>query len=63
MKIYGTKSLPFVLYGCETCSFTLSEKCRLRVFEDRILRKILDTERGGVRGEWRKPHHEEMNNL
>jgi hypothetical protein len=32
--------LPLVLYGCETCSLTLKEEHRLRVFENRILRYL-----------------------
>ena len=38
IKIYKTIILPVVLYGCETWSLTLKEECRLRVFENRILR-------------------------
>jgi hypothetical protein len=38
IKIYRTIILPVVLYGCETWSLTLREKCRLRVFENRVLR-------------------------
>ena len=40
IKIYRTTILPFVLYGCETWSLTLREECRLRAFENRVLRKI-----------------------
>ena len=40
IKIYGAISLPLVLYGCGTWSFTLREECRLRVFENRVLRRI-----------------------
>ena len=42
IKIYKTIILPVVLYGCETWSLTLREKCRLRVFENRILRRIFE---------------------
>jgi hypothetical protein len=38
IKIYKTIILPVVLYGCETWSLTLREECRLRVFENRLLR-------------------------
>jgi len=38
IKTYRNTILPFVLYGCETWSFTLGEECRLRVFEKRVLR-------------------------
>jgi hypothetical protein len=39
-RIYETIILPVVLYGCETWSLALSEEHRLRVFENRVLRKI-----------------------
>ena len=45
IKIYKTIILPVVLYGCETWSLTLSEECRLRVFENRILRRIFGPRR------------------
>jgi hypothetical protein len=40
IKVYETVILPFVLYGCETWSVTLGEEHRLKVFENRVLRKI-----------------------
>jgi len=54
---------PVVLYGCETWSLTLREKHRLRVFENRVLGKILRHKRDEVTGEWRKLHHEKLNDL
>ena len=42
IKICGTIILPVVLYGCETWSLTLREEHRLRVFENRVLRAVLD---------------------
>jgi hypothetical protein len=45
IKIYKTVSLPVVLYGCETWSLTLGEEHRLRVFENRVLRKIFRPKR------------------
>jgi len=45
IKIYRTKILPVVLYGCVTWSFTLREDCRLRVFENRVLRRIFGPKR------------------
>jgi hypothetical protein len=63
IKIYRTVLLPFVLYGCETWSLTLREKRRLRVFENRMLRRIFGPKRDEVRGEWRKLHNEELNDL
>jgi len=55
--------LPVVLYGCETWSLTLREERSLRVFENRVLRRIFGTKRGEVTGKWRKLHNEELNNL
>ena len=45
IKIYKTVILPVVLYGCETWYRTLREECRLRVFENRILRRIFGPKR------------------
>jgi hypothetical protein len=42
-----------VLYGCETWSLTLTEDRRLRVFENRVLRRIFGQKRDDVPGEWR----------
>ena len=63
IKIYRTIILPIVLYGCETWSLTLREEQRLRVFENRVLRRIFGPKRDGVTGEWRKLHNEELNDL
>ena len=52
-----------VLYGCETWSLTLREKHRLRVFENRVLRRVLELERDEVTVEWKKLHYEELNDL
>ena len=62
-KIYGTVILPFVLYGYETWCLTLREERRLRVFENRELRRIFGPKRDKVTGEWRKLHNEELNDL
>ena len=43
-----------VLYGCETWSLTFKEERRLRVFENRVLRKVFGPKRDEVTGEWRK---------
>jgi hypothetical protein len=51
------------LYGCETWSLTLKEARRLRVFENRVLRIKFGPKWDGVRGEWRKLHNEELNDL
>jgi hypothetical protein len=52
VKIYKTIILPVVLFGCETCSLTLREEHRLRVFEKRVLRRIFGPERDDVMVEW-----------
>ena len=58
-----TINLPVVLYGCETWSLTLREEHRLRMFENRVLRRIFGPKGDGVTGEWRKLHNEELNDL
>ena len=63
IKKYKDIILPVVLYGCETWSLTLGEKRRLRVFENRVLRRILRPKRDEVTGEWRKLHNEELDDL
>jgi hypothetical protein len=61
--IYKTIILPVVLYGCETWSLTLKEERRLRVFENRVLRRIFGPKRDELTGEWRKLHNEELRDL
>ena len=63
IKIYRTVILSVVLYGCETWSLTLREEHRLRVFENRVLRRIFGPKRDEVTGEWRKLHNEELSDL
>ena len=58
IKIYRTIILPVVLYGCETWSLTLREERKLRVFENRVLRRVFGPRRDEVTGEWRKLHNE-----
>jgi hypothetical protein len=55
--------LPVVLYGCETWSLTLREEHRLRVFENKVLRRIFGLKRDEVMGEWRKLHNKELHDL
>ena len=55
--------LPVVLYGCETWSLTVREERRLRVFENRVLRRIFGPRRDEVTGAWRKLHNEKLNDL
>jgi hypothetical protein len=50
-----------VLYGCENWSLTLREKRRLRVFKNRVLRRVFEPRRDEVIGEWRKLHNDELN--
>jgi hypothetical protein len=52
-----------VLYGCETWSLTLREEHRLRVFENRILRRIFGPKKDEVTRGWRKLHNKELHNL
>jgi len=54
---------PVVLYGCETWSLTLREEPTLKVFDNRVLRKIFGSKRNEVTEEWRKLHNEELNDL
>ena len=63
IKIYRTIILPVVLYGCETWSLTLREECRLRAFENRVLRRVFGPKREELTGEWRKLHNEELSVL
>jgi hypothetical protein len=62
-KIRKTIILSVVLHRCETWSLTLREEYRLRVFENRVLRRIFGPKRDEVTGEWRKLHNEELHIL
>jgi hypothetical protein len=61
--IYKAIILPVILYGCETWSLTLREEHRLRVFENKMLRKIFGPKRVEMMGEWRKLHNGERRDL
>jgi len=50
IKVYRTIILPVVLYGCETWSLTLTEERRLRLFENRVLRRVFGPKRDEVTG-------------
>jgi hypothetical protein len=63
IRIYKTIILPVVLYGRETWSLTLREEHRLRVFENRVQRRIFGPKRDEVTGEWRNLHNEELRDL
>jgi hypothetical protein len=58
--ICKTIILPVVLYGCETWPHTLREEHRLRVFENKVLRRIFGLKKDEVTGGWRKLHNEEL---
>jgi hypothetical protein len=61
--VYKTIILPVVLYGCETLYLTVREERKLRVFENRVLRRVFGPKRDGVTGGWRKLHNKELHNL
>jgi hypothetical protein len=61
IKICRTIILPVVLHECET--WLLIEKCRLRVFKNRVLRRIFGRKRVKVNGEWKRLHNEQLNDL
>jgi hypothetical protein len=63
IRIYKTIILPVVLYGCETWSLTVRREHRLRVFENRVLRRIFGLKKDEVTGECRKLHNEELRDL
>jgi hypothetical protein len=60
IKIYRNMILRLGLYGCETRSLTLREERRLRVFENRVLRRIFRPKRNELAGEWRRLYNEEL---
>jgi hypothetical protein len=51
------------LHGCENWSLTLREKRRLRVFENRVLRRVFGPKRDKLKAEWEKLHNEDFNDL
>jgi hypothetical protein len=63
VRIYKTIILPVILYGCETWSLTLREEYKLRMFENRVLKRILGPKRDGATGRWRKLNNEELHDL
>jgi hypothetical protein len=63
IRVYRTIILPVVLYGCETWSLTPREEQRLRVFENRVLRRIFGPKRDEAAGEWRRIDNEELSDL
>jgi hypothetical protein len=63
MRIYKTVIFPVLLHVCETWSLTLREEHGSRVFENRVLRRILGPKKDEVTGGWRKLHNEELRDL
>jgi hypothetical protein len=63
VKIYRTIILPVVLYGCESFLLTFRGEFRLRVFENRVLRRIFGPKTNEVTGEWRRLHNKELYDL
>ena len=63
MSLLHTKIFPGVWHGCETWSLTRKEESSLRVFENRVLRRIFGPKTEEVTAEWRKLHNEEINDL
>jgi hypothetical protein len=63
VNTYKTIILPVVLYGCKTWTLTLSEEHRLRMFENRVLRRIFGPTRDKITEEWRTMHNAELHNL
>jgi hypothetical protein len=60
VKLKKNTILPVVLYGCESWSLTLREEHKLRVFENRAIRRISGPKKDDVTGELRKLHNEEL---
>jgi hypothetical protein len=63
IRVYRIINLPLVLYGCETWSLTLREEQRLRVFENRVLRRVFGPEMEEVTGEWRRLRNKKLDDL
>jgi hypothetical protein len=63
IKIYRNIILPVILYGCEAWSLTLREERRLKVFENRVLRRLFGPKRDEGTGEWKELHNEELNDM
>jgi len=60
IQIYRTKILSVVLYRCGTWWFTLKDERRLRVLENRVLRRMFGLFRDKVTGKWLTLHNEEL---
>jgi hypothetical protein len=62
IKIHKTIILPVVLL-CGTWYLTLKEGCRLKIFENRVLRRISELKRCDTIGGWRKLHEKKIHNF
>ena len=60
---FGYEAALLVLYGCETWLLTWREERRLRVFVNRVLRRLFGSKRDEVTGEWKNLHNDELNDL
>jgi len=63
LKTYDYNIQNHDFYGFETWSLTLREEHRLRVFENKVLRRIFGCKQKEVVGGWRKLHNEKLCNL
>jgi len=63
IRIYRTTNLPVGFYGFETWSLTLREERKLRLFQNRVLRRTFGPRRDEITGDWRRLHNEELNDL
>jgi len=63
INIFRTIILRVVLYGCETWSLMLRKERMMRLFENRVLRRIFGPKRDEVTGKWRKLHNKGANDL
>jgi hypothetical protein len=63
IKMYKRIILSLVLYGCETLPLTLREGHRLKMLENRVLRRIFGLKMDETVGRWRKLHNEELHKL
>jgi hypothetical protein len=63
IKIYRAIILRVVLYGCGTWSLTLRKECRLRAFENTVLRRTFGPKRDDVTGKWRRLHNKKLDAL
>jgi len=63
INIFRTTVFRVVLYGCETWSLKFRKERRMRLFENRVLRRIFGSKNYEMTGEWRKLHSEELNDF